>query len=247
MSLIPSESAHFPDLIGQHHGYRNPNARRPSLKRKQTEAAPSPASTAVPKRPEEDGDGLKSQNEVSPTAGPPSKTVEQLELVPQNAPAERDSRHEQKGNIPVDVTADVTQTSRPLSSALPIPPQRSIALMRSKVQPQEIATPRPTARPRTPTRGLVVAHPTPVIRGKPPSQPSLAPRSRVKLVRFIACEIIAIGVLIFAMKFGFSHRSTDDFASVFFKILAITAAVGAAIVPEIFFGLPVILPRSNTE
>jgi hypothetical protein len=246
MSLIPSESAHFPDLIGQRHGYRNPNARRPSLKRKQTEAPPSPASPAISEKPEENKDRLKPPHGVTPTEGP-SKTAEQLELVPQNAPAEHDSRHEQKGNIPVGVTADVTQTSRPLSSALPIPPQRSIALMRSKVQPQEIATPRPTARPRTPTRGLVVAHPTPVIRGKPPSQPSLAPRSRVKLVRFIACEIIAIGVLIFAMKFGFSHRSTDDFASVFFKILAITAAVGAAIVPEIFFGLPAILPRSSTE
>jgi len=246
MSLIPSESAHFPDLVGQHHGYRNPNARRPSLKRKQTQTPPTSASPGVSKEPEENKDRLEPPHEVIPTAGP-SKTAEQLELVPQNAPAEHDSRHEQKGNIQVGVTADVTQTSRPLSSALPIPPQRSIALMRSKVQPQEIATPRPMARPRTPTRGLVVAHPTPVIRGKPPSQPSLAPRSRVKLVRFIACEIIAIGVLIFAMKFGFSHRSTDDFASLFFKILAITAAVGAAIAPVIFYGLPAILPRSSAE
>ncbi len=223
MSLIPSESAHFPDLIGQRHGYRNPNARRPSLKRKQTQPAPIPAPSAVSKEPEENKDRLKPPHAVTPTEGP-SNTAEQLELVPQNAPAE---------------------TSPPPNSALPIPPQRSIALMRSKVQPQESATPRPAARPRTPSRGLVVAHPTPVIRGKPASQPSLAPRSRVKLVRFIACEIIAISVLILAMTFGFSHRSSHDFASLLFRILAIAAAVGASSVPVIFYGLPAILPRSE--
>jgi hypothetical protein len=224
MSLIPSESAHFPDLIGQRHGYRNPNARRPSLKRSQSKAPASPASPAVPKRPEEDGDGLKSQHEVSPTAGPPSETAEQLELVPQNAP---------------------TETVRPPHTPLPIPPRRSVALMRSKIQTQEVATPRPATRPRTPIRGLVVAHPTPVIREKPPSQPSLRLRSRVKLVCFIACEIIAIGILILAMKFGFSHRSSNDSMSLFLKTLEIAAAVGAAIIPVVFYGLPAMLPRGE--
>jgi hypothetical protein len=223
MSLIPSESANFPDLIGQRHGYRNPNARRPYLKRKQTQAPPIPASPAVSKKSEENKERLRPKAGVIPTAGP-SKTAEQLELVPQNPPAE---------------------TSRPPSSALPIPPQRSIAKMRSKIQPQEIATPSPATRPRTPIRGLVVAHPTPVIREKPPSLPSLSSRSRVQLVRFIACEIIAIGILILAMKFGFSHRSSDDSVSLFLRILAIAAAVGAAIVPVIFYGLPAMLPRNE--
>jgi hypothetical protein len=230
MSLIPSESAHFPDLIGQRHGYRNPNARRPSLRRSQREAPATPASPAVPKRPEDNKDRLKPQDGVIPTAGA-SNTAEQLELVLQNAPAE---------------------TARPSHTPLPVLPQRSVALMRSKIETQEVAKiqteevakPRPATRPRTPIRGLVVAHPTPVIRQKP-SLPSLQSRDRVKLVRFIACEIIAIGVLISAMQFGFSHRSSDDFASLFFKILAIAAAVGAAIVPVIFYGWPAILPRSE--
>lgn len=221
MSLIPSESAHFPDLIGQRHGYRNPNARRPSLKRKQTEVPSSPASPAVSKKPEENKDRLKPQDGLIPTAGA-SKTAEQAELFPQNALAE---------------------LSGPLSSAVPIPPQRSIAKMRSKIQPQEIVTPGPATRPRTPIRGLVVAHPTPVIREKPPSLSSLAPRHRVKLVRFIVCEITAMVVLILAMNFGFSHRSSDDSVALFLKILAIAAAVGAAIVPLIFYGLPETLSR----
>jgi hypothetical protein len=223
MSLIPSESAHFPDLIGQHHGYRNPNARRPPLKRSQSKAPASPASPPVPKKPEDNGDTLKPQDGVSSTSGA-TKTVEPVELVPQNAPAE---------------------TARPPHTPRPIPPQRSIALTRSKIQTQEVATPRPATRPRTPIRGLVVAHPTPVIREKPPSPPSLTRAYRVKLVRFIACEIIAIGVLILAMKFGFSHRSSDDFVSLLLKILAIAAAVGAAIVPVIFYGLPATLLRSE--
>jgi hypothetical protein len=186
----------------------------------------------VPKRPEDNKDALKPQDGVIPTAGP-TNTAEQLELVPPNAP---------------------TETSRPLSSALPTPPQRSLALMRSKIQTQEVAKiqteevakPRPATRPRTPIRGLVVAHPTPVIRQKP-SLPSLQSRDRVKLVRFTACEIIAIGVLIWAMKFGFSHHSSHDSVSLFFKILAIAAAVGAAIAPVIFYGLPAILSRSSAE
>jgi hypothetical protein len=230
MSLIPSESAHFPDLIGQRHGYRNPNARRPSLKRSQSKAPASPASPVVPKRPEEDEDNLKPQDAVSLTAGT-SETAEPVELVPQNPPAE---------------------TAHPPQTPLPIPPQRSIALTRSKIQmqevtkiqPEEVAKPRPATRPRTPIRGLVVAHPTPVIRQKP-SLPSLQSRDRVKLVFFIACEIIAIGILILAMNFGFSHRSSDDSVSLFFKMLAIAAAVGGASVPVIFYGLPATLLRSE--
>jgi hypothetical protein len=221
MSLIPSESAHFPDLIGQRHGYRNPNARRPSLKRKQTEALPSPASPAVSKKPEDNKDRLKPQDGVIPTVGA-RKTAEQVELFPPNALAE---------------------TSRPLSSAVPVPPQRSIAKMRSKIQPQEIVTASPATRPRTPIRGLVVAHPTPVIREKPPSLPSWAPRYRVKLAGFIACEITAMVVLILAMNFGFSHRSSGDPVELFLRIVAIAAAVGAAIVPLIFYGLPETLSR----
>jgi hypothetical protein len=230
VSLIPSESSHFPDLIGQRHGYRNPNARRPSLKRSQREAPAPPASPAISKKPDENKDRLKPQEGIIPTDGA-SNTAEQLELVPQNPPAE---------------------TVGPSHTPLPILPQRSVALTRSKIQTQEVAKiqteevakPRPATRPRTPIRGLVVAHPTPVIRQKP-SLPSLQSRDRVKLVRFIACEIIATGVLIWAMKFGFSHPSSNDSVSLFFKILAIAAAIGAAIVPVIFYGLPAMLLRSE--
>ena len=64
-------------------------------------------------------------------------------------------------------------------------------------------------------------------------------------MRFIACEVMVVGVLILAMAFGFSHRSADDPLSLFLKILAVVAAVAAVIVPVLFFGLPEEFPRSE--
>ena len=107
-------------------------------------------------------------------------------------------------------------------------------------------------RPRTPARGLAIAHPPPLVSEKPTSRWSsrfpllnLPRRRLVRLVRFIACEVIAVGVLIAGMAFGFSHRTTDDPLSLFLKILAVVAAVAAVIVPVLFFGLPEEFPRSE--
>jgi len=223
MSLIPSESASFPDLVGQRHGYLPPNARRPSLRRNQKEAAVASTSAG----PEENRPVRESQTEL----GRPSVSNEPAEPVatPKNSPPEN---------------------SRLLRPALPIPPQRSVSQMRAKIQAPEVVSPPPGTRPRTPVRGLAIAHPPPIVAEKPANQLSsrfpllnLPRRRLVRLVRFIACEVIAVGVLILGMAFGFSQRSADDPLSLFLKILAGVAAVAAIIVPVIFYGLAEEFPR----
>jgi len=225
MSLIPSESASFPDLVGQRHGYLPPNARRPSSRRNQKEAAV----TSISAGPEENRPVRESQNEL----GRPSVSNEPAGSVaaPKNSPPE---------------------TSRLLRPALPIPPQRSVAQMRAKIQAPEVASPPPGTRPRTPVRGLAIAHPPPIVAEKPANPLSsrfpllnLPRRCVVRLVRFIACEVMAVGVLILGMALGFSHRTTDDPLSLFLKILAVVAAIAAVIVPVLFFGLPEEFPRSE--
>lgn len=222
MSLIPSESGHFPDLIGQHHGY-HPKAHRPPLKRRQSAAPAKPVSPTLPKNAEDSGD-TKSQNGVSSKAGP-DKSAEPVELFQKNAPAD---------------------SSIPPRRTLPISPPRSVAQMRAKIETQETVVPHPAStRPRTPPRGLAVAHLPPVVPEKPVKLassrlplPSLPRHRNIKLVRFIMCEFIAIGVLILAAEFDFSHLSAEDLVSLFWRSLASAAFVGAAVLPIIFYGLP---------
>src|SRR5437667_1650621 len=137
MSLIPSESANFPDLIGQHHGYRHPNAQRRSPRRAQRQAAAPPE---LLKTREATVETPKPETAVR-TPSVPSKAPEPTAIEPRNDPVE---------------------SSRLLRMALRVPPQRSVAQMRAKIETQEETPTGPQAamRPRTPTRGLVVAHAT---------------------------------------------------------------------------------------
>ena len=65
------------------------------------------------------------------------------------------------------------------------------------------------------------------------------PRHRLfKLLRFIGCEAIALGVLIFIMAFELKDRSGDDSAALLLKILAGISVFAAVAVPVIFYGLP---------
>src|SRR5438876_2747779 len=279
MSLIPSESASFPDLVGQRHGYLPPNVRHRS--RRSHKEATRPSHPTLSNSLEENRAVAQSETEIGqpgvsiepldridtlkePAAHEPR--VEQFEL-PTNAPAELEPLEEVVAltNAPADAESPerlklpktkVSEPSYSIRAALPIPPQRSSAQMRSKIQTQEIAAPAPTSipatRPRTPVRGLAIAHPPPIVSEKPTSKWSshfplrnLPRRRLVRLVRFIACEVMVVGVLILGMAFGFSHRTTDDPLSLFLKILAVVAAVAAVVVPVLFFGLPEEFPRSE--
>lgn len=68
-------------------------------------------------------------------------------------------------------------------------------------------------------------------------------RWRGRFARFMTCEAIAILVLITAVVIGMGHRTVDDPVNMITRILAISAAVAAAIVPVLFYGLPERFPR----
>jgi hypothetical protein len=229
MSLIPSESASFPDLIGHVHGYRHPNASRPSVKRG---PPPAPARISSP--------SLATNPEGNPAT--PNVRDEVRRADDSSQPAEQ---------IIAGEKASV-QTSPLVRAALPILPQRTVAQMRSKIQPQETPPPVPANRPRSPVRGLTIARPVPVAVEKPTHQLSARfplislPRHRlVKLIGFIVCETLAVGVLVLAMMFGFAHQFANDPFSLVLKVLAVVAAAAAILVPVIFYGLAEIFPRSQ--
>jgi hypothetical protein len=155
--------------------------------------------------------------------------------------------------IPASKTAP-PKAMAPVRVALPIPPRRSVAQMRSRIQPQEFTPPATSAanRPRTPARGLTIVRPRPAVpenraNGLFSRIPLLKlPRYRLfKLVRFIVCEAFAVGSLVLTLTFGLANGSANDSLSLLLKILAGVSAVAAIVVPVIFYGLPAALPRSD--
>jgi hypothetical protein len=152
--------------------------------------------------------------------------------------------------IPAPKTAPGRSTS-PGRIALPVPPRRSIAQSRAKIQSPETVPGSAATRPRTPVRGLTIVRPRPVLPEKSAngffSRISLSklPRSRlIKLLRFIACEIIVVAILVLTMGFGLPHTG-DDSLALLLKVLAGIAAVAIVGLPVIFYGLPAALSAGD--
>ncbi len=154
MSLIPSESASFPDLVGQRHGYLPPNVRHRS--RRSHKEATRPSHPTLSNSLEENRAVAQSDTEI----GQPSVSIEPLERIdtlkepaahgpraeqfelPTNAPAELEPLEEVVAltNAPADGESPerlklpktkVSEPSHSIRAALPIPPQRSSAQMRA--------------------------------------------------------------------------------------------------------------------
>jgi hypothetical protein len=66
---------------------------------------------------------------------------------------------------------------------------------------------------------------------------------RSRLGRCLAYEGAAILVLLAAALVGLAHRTPDDPLNLITKILAIGAAIVAAVIPVLFYGLPERFPR----
>jgi hypothetical protein len=64
-----------------------------------------------------------------------------------------------------------------------------------------------------------------------------------RLVRCLTYEAAAILVLIVAVLVGLAHRAPDDPLNLTTRILAIGAAIVAAVIPVLFYGLPDRFPR----
>jgi len=63
-------------------------------------------------------------------------------------------------------------------------------------------------------------------------------RRRTRWARFVAVEMFAIGVMTASVLAGVSERFTSESLTPIFRVLPITAAVLAAILPILFFGDP---------
>jgi hypothetical protein len=63
-------------------------------------------------------------------------------------------------------------------------------------------------------------------------------RRRMRLARFIVCEAIAIAVLVISVAAGISERFAAESLTPIFRVLPVTAAIVAAILPIFFFGHP---------
>jgi hypothetical protein len=153
--------------------------------------------------------------------------------------------------IPAPKTAPGRSTP-PVRVALPIPPRRSMAQSRAKIQSPETVPGSAANRPRTPVRGLTIVRPRPVLPEKSAngffSRISLSklPRCRlIKLLRFIACETIVVAILVLTMGFGLPHTAGDDSLALLLKVLAGIAAVAIVGLPVIFYGLPAALSAGD--
>ena len=61
---------------------------------------------------------------------------------------------------------------------------------------------------------------------------------RVRFVRFIVCEMIAILILVATVVAGLSARFAAESYTPVFRILPIIVAIVAAIIPVLFYGNP---------
>ena len=72
-----------------------------------------------------------------------------------------------------------------------------------------------------------------------------ARRRRMKLVRFIIFESVALLVLALLAKLGMSHPFPGDPLRPWFRTMTVLAVLPVGIIPIIFYGLPPSLPRTK--
>jgi hypothetical protein len=63
-------------------------------------------------------------------------------------------------------------------------------------------------------------------------------RRRVRMVRFIVCEAVTIAVMVGSAVAGISERFAAENFTPVFRVLPVSAAVVAVVLPIIFFGDP---------
>jgi hypothetical protein len=63
-------------------------------------------------------------------------------------------------------------------------------------------------------------------------------RRRMRMMRFVAAETFAVAVLLVSVVAGISERFAAEALTPIFKVLPITAATVAALLPILFFGHP---------
>jgi hypothetical protein len=74
--------------------------------------------------------------------------------------------------------------------------------------------------------------------------PELQRHRRVKFIRFIICQIIALSIVAGSAALGISPWFTDESLRLTFTWLTIAGAIAAVAIPIVFYALPATLPRS---
>jgi hypothetical protein len=74
--------------------------------------------------------------------------------------------------------------------------------------------------------------------------PDLQRHRRVKFIRFIVCQIVALSIVAASAALGISEWFTDESLMLTFTWLTIAGAIAAVTVPIVFYALPPTLPRS---
>src|SRR5438874_6890900 len=264
MPLIPSESVSFPDLVGWHHGYLPPHRGRPSRRRYQKRSTAQLFAPLLATSDQQNRAALRSNNERgrSPVFTASKQQVEREQDTPHTRVVRQPVIPTGRSAVAEDLSALEAGTGtlaagesrerpggkktpgadycRSPRVALPVLPQRSPTEMRAKIQAHDVAQPRPTMRPRTPARGLKIAHQPPIAAEKPTSASSrnvpmrTVPRRRVVNPRdSMSCETTAVGVLMLSMGLAFSQQLEDSPLSSLLKVVAVAAAIAAMTVPVI--------------
>lgn len=301
MSLIPSESASFPDLLGRGLGasknskWRAPfgeevappanvsarvAAAKPVVapasaprsngsieKARPTPASPSPANRKPPQT-------KSSEGAPAPAPAPPIEAIVQSAIPIVRIARSNVNRAAHPASSEPLAPDEQGRKEEPFATGSPILPPPRTALAKPRLRPLPTLQPRfkpddlPARSPEhreavvTPVSlapPAVAPEPIPPLHFQPATStgepeefgfpeatlpwPNLQRRRRNRLIRFIVCEVIGLALLVSAVMIGLSHRSVDDPLSVVTKILTITFAIGVAVVPILFYGLPETLPR----
>ncbi len=200
---------------------------------------------------------------------PPAPESEPEEPVYRPIPIVRRARSAQN---PKGEPAPRPQPLMPVRSAVPAAPHQVEGRVRPNValkpRAEEAATPELPPKPPLPAVAAHNGHPAAV--QQEPANPSefiepndewqeeeWLPPARIRrrrsfnldwnsrFVRFMTYEVAALLVLIISAVLGIRHRLPEDPLSTVTKLLLIAAAVVAAIIPVIFYGLPDRLPRDD--
>ena len=245
MSLMPSESAHFSDLLGRgldaskKSKWRAPTLKdegseenraafldpvppaqvvQPAVYQPQDQVQPAPASSAS------QWDGAPGPLSAGPIEGvlpqPFSNAVFQQAYPP--AP-----NAEARPALPLDASAILAALAgAPSASPMAVAPKPGPPLhfqpAASAHDPEEFGFPEPTV-----------------------AWPSLRRRRRNRMIRFIGYEIFALAILVVSAVMGIAHRLPDDPLSLVTKIVTIVSAVAVVGIPILFYGLPETMPTNR--
>lgn len=252
MSLIPSESASFPDLLGRGLGasrnskWRAPFAEEVAPPANDASPATSKPAPIPPSDPPSNGTGqgifIAPLPDQSATGDQPPVERDEVATVP--APVKRIPRLARPTQAPTVVASLPPNGSNDRIRFKPFRKSGSVERAAPPLQPAAVGS--EVVRPLHFEPATAEGEPEEF--GFPEALSpwlSMQRRRRARLIRFIVFEVFAIALLVGSVMTGLSHRAADDPLSVVAKILTIVSAIAVAAVPILFYGIPETLPRGR--